>query len=61
LYPSLSSHSGPKRFDYSTEEGVWVCFKEGQRTVFHELLDQELSEVMGQQVHVLRDVLEGAE
>ena len=40
-----SPTSGPKRFDYDTDKGVWFTYRDGELFLFHELLSQELSAV----------------
>lgn len=40
-----SPTSGPKRFEYDTEKGVWFTYRDGELFLFHELLSQELSAV----------------
>lgn len=40
-----SPTSGPKRFDYDTDKGVWFTYRDGELFFFHELLSRELSAV----------------
>lgn len=40
-----SPTSGPKRFEYDTNKGVWFTYREGELYLFHELLSRELSAV----------------
>ena len=40
-----SPTSGPKRFDYDTDKGVWFTYRDGELFLFHELLSRELSAV----------------
>ena len=40
-----SPTSGPKRFEYDTDKGVWFTYRDGELFLFHELLSQELSAV----------------
>ena len=40
-----SPTSGPKRFDYDTDKGVWFMYRDGELFLFHELLSRELSAV----------------
>lgn len=40
-----SPTSGPKRFDYDTDKGVWFTYHDGELFLFHELLSRELSAV----------------
>ena len=40
-----SRASGPKRFDYDTEKGVWFTYRDDELYIFHELMSAELSDV----------------
>ena len=42
------AHSGPKRYDYVPERDDWVYLRDGRS--LNELLNQELSNVFGQNV-----------
>ncbi|KAJ9474624.1 Frataxin-like protein, mitochondrial [Pseudozyma hubeiensis] len=48
-----SPKSGPKRFDYDADSKTWFCFKEGETSTLHEILQGELSQVFDTEVEVL--------
>ncbi|CAO1617736.1 unnamed protein product [Parajaminaea phylloscopi] len=52
-----SPTSGPKKFDYTDRDGVWVCSRDGEDdVVLHELLSHEWSKVFGGPVEVLQEL-----
>ncbi|WFD34920.1 ferroxidase [Malassezia cuniculi] len=47
-----SPTSGPKRFDYDTEQNVWFTHKEGKLYLLHELLNDEFSQIFDTPIEV---------
>ena len=47
---SLTCHSGPKRYDYSEEKDDWLYSRDG--VTLSDLLDGEVSQVIGRQVEL---------
>ncbi|UZJ53264.1 hypothetical protein CBS101457_002584 [Exobasidium rhododendri] len=47
-----SPTSGPKRFDYDSEQKAWFMLKDGEESNMRDLLDKELSQIFGREVKV---------
>lgn len=49
--------SGPKKFDYTDKDQVWVCRRTGEQDLLlHELLQGEWSKIFGQEVELFADL-----